>query len=305
MTTAILLLLYGAALTWLCPPLLTRLTRRGVNPRLGVAAWLTTIAAVIVAWAAAFAIIAVAAVRGLADSTAVVICLELLGVGERTATPGPAWLVAMIVGGSTVAALLTASVVRSVLSLRSRSREHAEAARLLGRPTDRPDVVVVEADRPAAYCVAGRPNAIVVTSAAMKTLTPAQLAAVLAHEDAHIDGGHHHVLMVLRALAASLSRLPLFTVGAAAVADLLEMCADDSAVRRHGTRPLIDGMLMLAGPHPHRAGLAVGAAAVLTRVTRLTDPAHRGTRWCHRLLASVAIAVTVAAPVVINFICHH
>lgn len=305
MTTAILLLLYGAAVTWLCPPLLSRLTRRGVNPRLGVAAWLTTIAAVIVTCAAALAIVAVAAVRGLADSTAVVLCLELLGVPEATATPGPAWLVALIVGGTTVAAVVTASVVRSVVRLRSRSREHAEAARLLGRPTDRPDVVVVEADRPAAYCVVGRPNAIVVTSAAVASLSPAQLAAVLAHEDAHIVGRHHHVLMVLRALAANLTRLPLFTVGAAAVAELLEMCADDSAARRHGTRPLIDGMIMLAGPPPHRAGLAIGAAAVVTRVTRLTEPVCRGTRWCHRLLVSTAIVATATAPVVINFICQH
>ena len=102
-------------------------------------------------------------------------------------------------------------------------------------------LVVITADRPAAYCVAGRPHAIVLTTAAVRTLDSVQLGAVLAHEDAHLAGRHHHLLMVLRALADSLSRLPLFTRGAEAVAALLEMCADDTAIRGHGSRPLIAG----------------------------------------------------------------
>jgi hypothetical protein len=164
----------------------------------------------------------------------------------------------------------------------------------------------VTADRPAAYCVVGRPHAIVVTSAAVETLDESQLAAVLAHEDAHLSGHHHHLLMVLRALASALPLLPLFTRGAAEVAGLLEMCADDSAARHHGTRPLVAGMIMLAGPLPSSApGLAVAANAVLTRATRLMDPAQRGTRWCHRLLVSATISAIVSGPVVVNALCHH
>ena len=47
MTAAVLLLLYGVLMTWLAPPLLSRLTRRGLNPQLGVAAWLTAILGVL------------------------------------------------------------------------------------------------------------------------------------------------------------------------------------------------------------------------------------------------------------------
>lgn len=43
-----------------------------------------------------------------------------------------------------------------------------------------------------------------------ESLNRAQLKAVLAHEDAHLSGHHHHMLMVLRALAATLPHLPLF-----------------------------------------------------------------------------------------------
>jgi len=37
-TTALWLLVYGGVLTWLAPPLLTRLTRSGVTPHMGIAA---------------------------------------------------------------------------------------------------------------------------------------------------------------------------------------------------------------------------------------------------------------------------
>ncbi len=93
---------------------------------------------------------------------------------------------------------------------------------------------MVEDDRPAAYCVVGRPpNAIVVTSAALRSLSRSELKAVLAHEkNAHISGRHHYILMVLRAVALTLPRLPLFARAERCVAELLEMCADDTAARR-------------------------------------------------------------------------
>lgn len=304
MTAAILLLVYAALVTWVSPPLLSRLTRRGVSPRLGVAAWLSAITGALLAWAAAVMILFAAGVQGLSNSSAMMFCLKLVGL--PAAAPSPLSMAALIVIGLVASAVVTVKVTRAVLGLRLRSREHARTARVVGVPTDRPDVFVVAADRPAAYCVVGRPHAIVVTSAAVETLDEAQLAAVLAHEDAHLSGHHHHLLMVLRALASSLPLLPLFTRGAAQVADLLEMCADDSAVRRHGTRPLIAGMIMLAGSASSPvAGMAVAANAVIARVTRLMDPAQRGTRWAHRLLVSATISTIVTAPVVVNMLCHH
>lgn len=52
MTTALWLVLYGAVLAWLAPPVLRRLTGGGVSPSMGVAAWLATVAAVLAAWLA-------------------------------------------------------------------------------------------------------------------------------------------------------------------------------------------------------------------------------------------------------------
>ena len=57
MTTALWLVFYGAALAWLAPPVLRRLTRGGVSPSMGVAAWLATIAAALAAWLAAVVLV--------------------------------------------------------------------------------------------------------------------------------------------------------------------------------------------------------------------------------------------------------
>lgn len=304
MTAAVYLLAYGVLMTWLAPPLLSRLTRGGLNPQLGVAAWLTAIVGVLAAWAVAISLIVVNGLRGLPDSPVLVVCLELLGIPEQVATPGLPGLLLVIAGGVVLTSAVSVKVGRAVLRSRDRSHDHAHAARIVGLPTERPDVFLLTAERPAAYCVPGRPNAIVVTTAAVQRLTGPQLNAVLAHEDAHIAGRHHQLLMFLRALAATLPHLPLFPRGAAAVGELLEMCADDTAARRHGSRALVAGMLELAGP-VQPAGLAVGATAIAVRANRLLVPAGRGSVRRHRFLAWATIAVTAGAPVVINLICHH
>lgn len=303
MTTAVYLLIYGALVGWLSPPLLAQLTRRGVSARLGVAAWLTAVTCVLLAWAVAVILIVNI---GLSGSSTLVLCLELLGVPEKVATPGRVGVLALITVSLLVSTTVLVKVIRSVRHLRARSREHALTARLVGVPTDRQDVFVVTADQPAAFCVVGRPNAIVVTSAAVDKLDDGQLAAVLAHENAHIAGRHHQLLMLLRALAEALPYLPLVTRSAAAVGELLEMCADDAAARRHGTRPLVAGMIMLAGPLPHLGGgLAVAATAVFVRANRLLAPAHRGPRRRHQLMTATLMVVIVSAPVVVNLLCHH
>ncbi|MCV7424630.1 M56 family metallopeptidase [Mycobacterium yunnanensis] len=305
MTGTVYLLIHGAAVSWLAPAPLSWLTRRGTNPRLCVAAWLTAMAAVVVSWIAAMIVVVVPLVGDGPSSSMVVLCLELLGVPERVATLGPVGTVGLLAVGLGVSTVVALGVTRTMHALRIRSAEHADAARMVGTPTAEAGVVVVSGAQRAAYCVVGRPHAIVLTTAAVAALDGPQLEAVLAHERAHLVGRHHHLLMVLRALAARLAHLPVFTRGAAAVAELLEMCADDHAARRHGPRPLVAGMLALASPAPPAGGLAVASTATAVRAHRLLEPAHRSTRWCHRAATSAVIAVTIALPVVVNLLCHH
>lgn len=306
MTTAGWLLLYGAVLTWLSPPLLTRMTRTGISPHMGIAAWLTALGAALLAWIGAVAFLAAAAVNGLKDYSAVTLCLELFGLSEHTPLPGRLGSVALIVIAACVSAVVIGRVGRSVLGLRARSHQHAREARIIGRPTDKPGVLVVDAHRAAAYCVAGRPHAIVITTGAMDSLDRVQLAAVLAHENAHIAGHHHQLLMILRGLATSLPRLPLFRACADTVAELLEMCADDTAARRIGSRPLLAGLLALAGHQFSPAeGLAAAGTAVFARAVRLADPARPGMQWRQRIVLAATMVLTLGSPAMIDLLCHH
>lgn len=300
------LLMYSAALTWLGPALLTWITRGGHSPRLAIAAWLTALGAALGGWTVALILVAVAVVHGLRDSAAVTLCLELFGLSEHSRMPGRLGALAVIAVGASVSILFAVRAFRTLHRLRSRSRDHAEAAWMLGRRTNFPGVVIVDALRPAAYCVTGRPDAIVVTSGALVALDPPALAAVLAHENAHLRGRHHQLLSVLRALSTTLPAAPLVHRAEPAVAELLEMCADDAAARRYGTSPLLEGLRILSDRQPPISGaLAAGATAVEVRAVRLLTLSKSRTRLRYRVLLMAAMAATVSAPVAINLLCHH
>ena len=306
MTTALWLLLYGGALAWLAPPVLRRMTGQGISPHMEVAAWLITVAATLAAWLVAVSMVIGATADSIRTGAVVTLCLELFGFSEHTPMAGRIGSVALIGMGTLTLGFGGLRMSRSLSRLRARSHEHAHAARIIGRPTGHPNVVVVDADRPAAYCVGGRLNTIIVTSAAIKTLNRSQLKAVLAHEDAHISGRHHHILMGLRALAVTLPRLPLFATARHSVAELLEMCADDTAARRVGTRPLLAGLIALAGHQPPvHEGLAAAGTAVVARAERLVTPTRRHVRWRHRICLAAAIIAMLATPALIQLLCHH
>jgi Zn-dependent protease with chaperone function len=282
--TAAGLLLYSVAVLSVGPGLLPRFTRRGDAPRLGVAVWLTAIATVLVAWVGAVAFLIMSCLYQ----------LHGLFIGDHSAAP-QALALAFVAVVSGAVGVTCVRLSRALTRLRIRAYGHAEAARLVGRCTGDPDVVVIDAPNPAAYCVAGRPPAIVVTSAALAVLGHDELSAVLAHERAHLAGGHLTVVAALRSLASVFPNLALITVGSDEVARLLEMCADDAAVRRHGNAALLSGLASLVDAGPVGA-LAAADIAVLARAERLTA---RPTPWGQlRVQAALAAAMTImlAAP---------
>ena len=206
-------------------------------------------------------------------------------------------LAVVTAAGSAFVAGLAIRVGRSLLRARAGSRRHAESARILGRRVAGVDGLVVDAPQKMAYCLGGRPGTIVITSAAVAALPRPHLDAVLAHERAHLTGHHHLLLAVTRALAASLPRIRLFSVAQVEVARLLEMCADDTAVRRHGPTALLSALLTLAGaealPSPALGASTVGVAS---RVSRLTEPETAARRMRAHLLLAAVSGVVLAAP---------
>jgi Zn-dependent protease with chaperone function len=301
---AVCLLLYSLAVLVAGPPLLRALTRYGHAPRFGVAAWLTAIGTVVLIWLAAAAIVIIDSAshwnypRILMASCLVRLRGVLTVVSDSAGLAPQVTLGAIVAAAALMSILAGARLARTISGMRVRAHEHAEAVRLVGRRTGDPDVVIVEATEPAAYCVSGRPPVIVVTSAAVAALDDHELSAVLAHERAHLTGHHSLAVTTLRGLAAVFPMLTLMREGATQVSRLLEMCADDASARRHGSAPLLSGLITLCRAAPAGA-LAVADVAVLARAERLSVPPADPAIARARLALLSVVAVLMAGPVMV------
>jgi Zn-dependent protease with chaperone function/uncharacterized membrane protein len=294
------LLLYSMAMLVAAPPLLRALTSSGNAPRLGVVTWLSAIGTVVGSWLATAVMVIVEMISHWTHPrTVAASCMARL---QRTisgdAGIAPQITLVVIAAAFTVAvAIIGMRLATAVLGMRARAHEHARAVRLVGHHTGEANVVVVEAAKAAAYCVAGRPPAIVVTSAARAALDDRELAAVLAHERAHLAGHHAAIVSALRALAAVFPRLSLITEGAQQVSRLLEMCADDVAARRHSGGALLSGLVALCTAAPAEA-LAAADVAVLARAERLATPPEGTAKVRTRAALASVIAMMAAGPLI-------
>jgi Zn-dependent protease with chaperone function len=285
------------------PRLLRRFTHAGVAPRLGVVAWLAAMGSVVASWLAAAVLLAGEVIRDANQPGATVLstCFVVLrqAATGRDGVLSQVGLVLLAILAAMAVARLTWRLGRSLLRVRAATHQHAQMARLVGRRVPGRDAVVLEAPERVAYCVAGRPHTIVVTSAALAALDERHLDAVLAHERAHLAGRHHLLLALTRSLAAIMPTIALFSTGAAEVARLLEMCADDSAARAHGSVTLLDALLSLCDVAPIPTGaLGASGVGVLARAQRLATPPEPGRQWWIRLLLGMIATVLLAGPVV-------
>ncbi|MCA2247888.1 M56 family metallopeptidase [Mycobacterium intracellulare] len=303
MSVAVCLLLYSFAVATLSPWVLPRLTHAGTVPRLGVAAWLVVMVSVVASWLAATGFLIVSLVRYWHQpgrlATACSGSLQRLVDGGAAAALQVALLVLAV---AAVSALSTLGWRwgNALWRARAQNRRHAERARVIGRRIDGVDAVVVDAPERAAYCVAGPPDTVVVTSAALDSLTDPNLQAVLAHERAHLAGRHHYVLAFARALAVAIPGVPLFSTADREISLLLEMAADDAAARRYGSLTLLDALLALSVDALAPEG-AFGATGidVLARAQRLAAPPAARNRWSSRLLLTAATLLITGGPLIL------
>jgi Zn-dependent protease with chaperone function len=302
MSVAVCLLLYSFTVAVLGPRLFTRLTRAGVAPRLGVTAWLVAIGSVVGSWVVAAGFLVGELIRdwhqpGRAVASACLAMLREVALGRDGALVQIGLVMLTTVAVAAVAVVVW-RLCRSLLRARASTHEHARMTRIAGRHIDGLEAVVLDAPQRVAYCVPGRPNTIVVTSAAMDALDARHLDAVLSHERAHLAGRHHLIVALTRGLATILPRVDLCTLGAAEVARLLEMCADDAAARTHGPATVLGALLALSGaaPIPSRALGATGVG-VLARATRLATPPRPAQRIRVCLLLAAVSALLAVGPV--------
>ena len=176
-----------------------------------------------------------------------------VGAGQRTVV----WI---LLGTLAVAALI---VLRLLLSLfevtrhaRARRDRHRMLVDLLDRAEEHGDLnLVVPSDRlrvldgavPFAYCLPGRLPRVVLSGGTLQVLAPEQVAAVLAHEQAHLRARHDLVMEAFTALYRALPKSLRSRTSLDAVHLLLEMLADDVARRRFGAEPLHAALTTMGG----------------------------------------------------------
>jgi hypothetical protein len=189
--------------------------------------------------------------------------------------------------------------------LRDRRRHRALLSLLAHGDPKVPGALVVDHPAAAAYCVPGLRSRIVISAGALDLLDQAELAAVLAHERAHLRERHDLVLLPFTALARAFPWSVLVQRSYASVALLVEMLADDHAARQRPVRELVTALIRVgaAGTPRSPAGTlaiadedaAMSECGVTARVERLLRPSP-GLSLPARVLVCGAAAALVVVP---------
>lgn len=192
------------------------------------------------------------------------------------------------------------SLITVVRTSGARRARHRQAVDLLARTDTRPELPslrVMNDQVPVAYCLpAVRHSRVVVSEGALQALASDEIAAVLAHEEAHVRARHDLVLDTFAALHRAFPIAVRSDVPLKEARLLVELLADDAARRRTGPVPLARALVaMAAAPVP---GFAMGVSyGTAVRVSRLAEDVRP-----HRLLSAVIYLLAlglIALPAVI------
>lgn len=176
---------------------------------------------------------------------------------------------------------------------RFRARAHRALAGLPGG-----DVAVLPDDAPYAYALPGSPGRVMVSTALLASLEPAEHRALFAHERAHLAGRHHRLLLATR-LAGCVNPLLWPLLGALVYST--ERWADEEAARVTGDRRLtaraVGKAALVSRPVPGGAAFAAFAAAgpVPRRVAALLGPVPPDRGWPPALTPAGVAALVAAA----------
>jgi Zn-dependent protease with chaperone function len=273
-TVATALLAYAALGAFGAPPLLRRGTWSERAPRLAVCLWQAVSLSVLAAAVLAGLALAVPSVPVTTDVAAMLHAC-VVSLRDSYATPGGALAAGsgLVVVAAVLARVGYCATTGLVRAGRAR-RDHARKLAILARPAPALGAFVISHDIAAAYCLPGRGRRVVLTTAALEALRPQELAAVLAHERAHLAGRHHLILAGADALARAFPMVRLYGAARSDIARLLELAADDAASRRHPRLSVAAALAVLAGGGPQKVGLAAGGPTSLERMHRLLAPAN-------------------------------
>lgn len=272
-------------------------------PRAAVVLWQSiAVAAVLSTFSAGLAIAALLFAPGLDG-------LPTTDVGEQIAMLGwTRWSCSVLALALTlmVGARLGVAIVAVAVSTRRRRARHRTMVDLLSQHQSELDhseldrVRVLDVTEPLAYCLPGLRSRVIVSRGTLSTLSGPELTAILRHERAHLRARHDLVLEGFVAAHTAFPRLVRSGHALNAVRLLVELLADDAAVRTTGHNPLARALVTCAcGPTPAGA-LATGGPSTVVRVRRLSGPPNSApialAAYCTAAAILVIPTIAVAVP---------
>lgn len=204
------------------------------------------------------------------------------------------WAAALLAGGlaATVVARLGFSGHVIGTRLRRLRRRHRELVDALAQPDD--GVHLIDGLPPVAYCVPalGR-SRLVMSQAARERLAADEIAAVLAHERAHLAARHDLLIEAFMVLRRAFPWHPSSDPSLTEVRFLVEAAADRHAARQVGPLPVARSLVALGGATAPDGSVGIADTSPAARVALLK---HMRPRRLQAALLSAAALTTLGLP---------
>jgi len=236
--------------------------------------------------------------------------------GEIDSLGWPLWLLYVVVLTLTllIGGRLILAVLRVAIATRRRRAQHRMLVDLLGRshhavpstahgwghlPHAGDGLRILDVEQPLAYCLPGVRSRVVVSEGTLAALSDREIDAVLAHERAHLRARHDLVLEMFTAVHAAFPHVVRSASALDAVRLLVELLADDAAVRAGGPTPLARALVACASGRAPSGALSAGGPTTVLRVQRLAGAPNSRVMGLAAYLTAAAVLVvpTVAVAV--------
>ncbi len=274
------------------PAMLARASWPIRAPRAAIVLWQSiALAAVLSAFSAGIAIASRLFVPGPDGRPTATITSEIDALGW------PLWAAYVIVFAITlvIGARLTYAVLQVAIATRRRRAHHRMVVDLVGKSQGN-HLRILDVAQPLAYCLPGVRSRVVVSEGALNALGDNEMAAILTHERAHLRARHDLVLEMFTAVHAAFPRFVRSGNALDAVRLLIEMLADDAAVRAAGPTPLARALVACASGRTPSGALAAGGPTTVLRLRRLGGrPNSRAVAATAYLAAAAVLALPTLA----------
>ena len=274
------------------PAMLARASWPIRAPRAAIVLWQSiALAAVLSAFSAGIAIASRLFVPGPDGRPTATITSEIDALGW------PLWVAYVIVFAITlvIGGRLTFAVLQVAIATRRRRAHHRMVVDLVGKSQGN-HLRILDVAQPLAYCLPGVRSRVVVSEGALNALGDNEMAAILTHERAHLRARHDLVLEMFTAVHAAFPRFVRSGNALDAVRLLIEMLADDAAVRAAGPTPLARALVACASGRTPSGALAAGGPTTVLRLRRLGGrPNSRAVAATAYLAAAAVLAVPTLA----------